>query len=215
MAKKGTRQSLSAPDIAFKDEKMARLMQFVRDLTSEVQALQQMLRGGDAGQILSKTGAGDYEGAWEGEGGGVVTGAQNEGSGEGLFIGFAGTLLAFKSLIAGTGIKLVSAADSLTIVNTGSGGGGGSGTVTSVGIDSTDLTVAGSPVTVSGSIELEIAGHAVTYAKMQEPVLDAIVLGRAAGAGPGDFQELDRADLVDILGNVGGYPTQLGYAGIV
>lgn len=66
--------------------------------------------------------------------------------------GTPGTLLYLECIVAGT----------WEILNSG---GGGSGTVTSVGISSTDgsVTVSGSPITGSGTIDLSvaIAGHAV------------------------------------------------------
>lgn len=59
------------------------------------------------------------------------------------------------SLTAGTGIVLSNTTGNITISSTG-GGGGGAGTVTSVGIASNTLTVAGSPIVSSGTITLEL-----------------------------------------------------------
>ena len=60
---------------------------------------------------------------------------------------------------AGTGISVSEASGTYTITNTG-GGGGGSGTVTSVGLTSTDgsVSISGSPITTSGTIDLSVSG---------------------------------------------------------
>lgn len=107
MANKLTRQSLAAPDLQFKDEALNRLMAFVRALAAEVQAVQQMSAGGNAGQVLTKNGASDYAAAWaDGGGGGTVQGAENLGDGDGLFVALEGSDLTFKSLKAGTNVTL-------------------------------------------------------------------------------------------------------------
>jgi hypothetical protein len=51
----------------------------------------------------------------------------------------------------------------------------GGGTVTSIGILSTDFSVAGSPVTGSGNITLNINANAVTYAKFQQVAASSLV----------------------------------------
>lgn len=220
-----TRQSLSQPDIQWGSEqlppgakeKLNRLTQSVRALITEMQRVQQLLAGGTTGQVLEKTGTADYQGAWANAGSVAVTGAENVGSGAGLFEGLDGTLLQFKSLIQGANIHLTVSGTSITISATG-GGGGGAGTVTSVGIDSDDLVVTGSPIEDSGSIELEIGPNKVTYPKMQQTSADSVVLGRRTGEGLGQIEELTAADLLAILALPAastGYPGQLGYAGIV
>lgn len=217
-----TRQSLAQPDLQFGSEqlpasvrqKLDRLTQSVRAIVAELQKVQQAMAGGSTGEVLEKTGAGDYEAAWGSTGAGTVSGGKNLGPGAstGIFKDVEGGLLAFKSLIAGANVNFVVSGTTITIVVT-SGGDTGIGTVTSVGINSADLVVTGSPVTNSGSIELEIKDAAVTYAKMQDTAADSIVLGRRAGDGPGDLEELTAADIRALIGQVG-YPPQLGYAGI-
>jgi hypothetical protein len=212
-----TRQSLGSPDIQFDDPKLARLMQHVRALTAELQRIQQLMAGGTADQVLTKTGTGDYEGTWENNAaGGALTGVANVGAGAPLFKGLSGTVAQLRTLVAGANITITMAADSLSISAAGGGGGGGSGTVTSVGINSGDLIVTGSPVTEAGTIELEIAPEAVTYVKIQNTASDAIFLGRRQGEGPGELEELSGADALAILGisASSGYPPQLAYAGI-
>ncbi|HSV90923.1 MAG TPA: hypothetical protein VLH80_07470 [Nitrospiraceae bacterium] len=206
------RHSLAAPDIQFGDPKLDRLMQFVRTLAAEAQALQQMLRSGNTGQMLLKNSTNDYDASWETGGGGTITGAENVGDGAGVFKDIEGALLAFKTLIAGSNIDFSVDSNSITI--SASGGGSGSGTVTSIGINSADLKVTGSPITTHGSIELEINTNVVTYAKMQQTSTDAVVLGRKSGDGIGNVEELAASDLAAIIGT-SGYPKQLAYAGIV
>lgn len=208
------RKALAAPDIQFNNQDLDRLMQFVRQIAAEIQSLQQMLRAGNPGQSLFKNTSNDYDASWESGGAGTITGAKNVGpaGSVGLFDDIESSLLAFKSLIPGANITLTAAGTSVTISAAG-GGGGGSGTVTSVGINSTDLTVTGSPIATSGSIELEIKTNAVTYAKMQQTSTDAVVLGRRLGDGVGNVEELTGSDLLALIGG-GGYSKQLGYAGI-
>lgn len=60
-----TRTAVNAPDIRFEDERLNRLMQHIRALTQEVQKLQALLDGGQAGQVLTKTTAADYDAQWQ------------------------------------------------------------------------------------------------------------------------------------------------------
>lgn len=206
------RQAIAFPDIRFEDPQLNRLMEFVRRLATELQKVQQLLRAGNAGQVLAKASSQDYDGAWtDSGGGGSISGAENIGPGHGLFAGDSGTLLTFKSLLEGANITIVADAHTLTIAAAGSTGG--SGTVTSVGIASDDLTVAGSPIGTSGNITLNIGAHKVTYGKMQQSSTDGVVLGRRLGDGAGDIEELSAVDLVALVGG-GGYSKQLAYAGI-
>ncbi len=45
--------------------KLRRAMEHLHRLTQEVNRIQQLLDGGTGGQILAKSGGGDYEGGWE------------------------------------------------------------------------------------------------------------------------------------------------------
>lgn len=217
-----TRQSLAQPDLQFGSEqlpastrqKLDRLTQSVRAVVAELQKVQQAMAGGSTGEVLEKTGAGDYEAAWGAAPAGTVIGGQNLGDGEGIYASLAAGLLQFKSLIAGANVELVPTGNSITIV-VEAGGDSGIGTVTSVGINSADLDVAGTPITDDGTITLTIKTGAVTYAKMQETTQDAIVLGRRVSEGPGEIEELTAADLTLMgIGGGGGYPPQLGHAGL-
>lgn len=196
-----TRQALASPDIQFGDPKLDRLVQHVSALTKELQKVQQMVAGGSVDQVLVKNGSADYEAAWGASAsGGTVTGAKNLGAGSGLFVSLSGTLLQFKGLLAGANIVLESTGDTIQIAVTGLPPDG-VGTVTSVGINSADLIVSGSPVTGSGSIELEIAPQAVTYPKIQFTASDAVMLGRGFGEGVGPLEELTLSQVLDLLGS--------------
>lgn len=218
-----TRQSLAQPDLQFGNEssiapsareKLNRLTQSVRAVVAELQKLQQAMAGGSTGEVLEKTGAGDYEAAWGTAPGGTITGAENLGEGVGIFKDVEAGLIALRSLIAGANVTLVPSADAISIV-VETGGDSGIGTVTSVGIDSGDLDVTGTPITSHGSITLSIKAHAVTYPKMQDTTQDAVVLGRRVGEGPGQIEELTAVDLTAMgIGGGNGYPPQLGYAGL-
>ena len=206
------RQSITFPDIQFGDERLNRLAQAVRTMAAELQALQQMLRSGNAGQVLEKSTGKDYDATWVDTGAGAVTGAENVGPGAGVYAGSVGSLLAFKTLIQGANITLTVGPTSITIAAAASSGG--TGTVTSVGINSADLDVTGSPIATNGSIGLALKDNRVTYAKMQQTSTDGVVLGRRAGDGVGNVEELGGVDLAAILGT-SGYPKQLAYSGIV
>lgn len=93
-----------------------------------------------------------------GGGGGTVTNGQSLGSGEEVFAGLVGTVLTFKSLVAGPNIALTSDGDEITI--TGSGGGGG-GTVTSVAVATANGfagTVANPTITPVITLETTVTG---------------------------------------------------------
>jgi hypothetical protein len=211
----GTRQSLAIPDLQFPgNEKLQRLSDFVRALATENRRLLQMIAAGSAGQVLTKQSATDYDAKWSAGASGSITGAQNLGTaGVGIFASVTGTLIGLKQLIAGSNITLTPSTNAITI--SAAGGAGGVGTVTSVSIASGDLTQSGSPITSAGTITLTIANGAVTYPKMQALSDDGLVLGRRIGDGAGQVEELTAADLRAIVGvSTGGYPKQLGYAGI-
>lgn len=63
-----------------------------------------------------------------GGGGGGITGAENIGAGVGVFAGVSSETLQFNTLVAGSGITLTSAGDTIEVAATG--GGGGSGWIT-------------------------------------------------------------------------------------
>jgi hypothetical protein len=64
------------------------------------------------------------------------------------------------SIVAGTGITINQSNGAVTINSTGGGGGGG-GTVTRVAVTSNTLTVTGSPIVSSGTIEVELPSNLV------------------------------------------------------
>jgi len=84
----------------------------------------------------------------------------------------------------------------VALANRTSGGGGGSGTVTSVGLSFTGgvISVAGSPITTSGTLALTVAGtsggipyfsSAGTWGSSAALAANALVVGGGAGAAPG------------------------------
>lgn len=197
MARK-VRKSVNAPDIQFKDPDLARLMQFVRAQANEIQRLQDAFAGGTLAQVLTKLSPGDYDATWQDAAKGNVTGAKNLGTGKPLFKDVEAGLIALRSLIEGDGITITQSDTALTI--SADIPPSGDGTVKSVGINSVDLSVAGSPVTVSGLIELEINEKAVTYDKIQDTSADSVILGRPMFSGPGSVAELSLSDVLDFLG---------------
>ena len=90
--------------------------------------------------------------------GGGGTGLTAAGAADQLLgVQHSGGGLEYKTLTAGSNISITPAAGSLTIASTG-GGGGGTGTVTSVGLTLPGfITVAGSPVTSSGTLAGSLA----------------------------------------------------------
>ena len=84
-----------------------------------------------------------------------------------------------EELNIGSGLSLTGGTLSCTVAG---------GTVTSVGISSTDLSVANSPITTSGTITLDINNSAVTFAKIQN-IATSRILGRST-AGSGVVEEL-------------------------
>jgi hypothetical protein len=60
------RRTIQSPDIRFEgDEKLNRLMQHIRLLTQEVAQLQRAAAGGEAGQVLVKRSAEDFDTEWQ------------------------------------------------------------------------------------------------------------------------------------------------------
>lgn len=82
------------------------------------------------------------------------------------------------------------------------------GTVTSVGVSSTDLSVAGSPITSSGVITLDINNNAVTNAKLRDSV-GTSVIGRSANTtgDPSDIVAGTNAHVLRRTGDVLGFGT--------
>lgn len=208
------RQAIGFPDIRFEDERLNRVMQFLRGQAQEVLRMQQMLRAGTPGQLLEKATGTDYDAGWKDASSGTITGAENLGDGEPVFKAVTGTVLAFRTLVQGENVEITVVGDTLVISSVPVVG---AGTVTSVGLASNDLEIDGSPVVESGVITLTLKDHVVTYARIQQTSTDGVVLGRRVGEGPGDTEELDAADLITLLGlaTSSGYPPQLAYSGIV
>jgi len=71
-----------------------------------VRRIQQLLAGGTSGQLLTKSAAADYAGAWRAAPAAGVVGAKNLGSGHALWKDLVGGLLEFKTLIADANITL-------------------------------------------------------------------------------------------------------------
>ena len=100
-------------------------------------------------------------------------------------------------LTAGSNITITADSGTVTIASTGGGGGGGggSGTVTSVAQSFTGglISVAGSPITSSGTLALTVAGTSggipyfssgTTWATSAALAASALVVGGGAGAAP-------------------------------
>lgn len=116
MARSVTRQSLATPIPQFpEDERLARLAAVVQALLEELHRIQQLLAGGTAGQLLTKSAAADYAGAWRAAPAAGVVGAKNLGSGHIVWKDLASGLLEFKTLKAGLNITLTDTDTDITI----------------------------------------------------------------------------------------------------
>ena len=102
-----------------------------------------------------------------------------------------GTTLEYKTITAGSGVTVTQGVGSITIAATG----GGSGTVTSVAQSFTGglISVAGSPITSSGTLALTVAGTSggipyfssgSTWASSAALAANALVIGGGTGAAP-------------------------------
>jgi len=77
---------------------------------------------GLASQVLESTGAGQVQWVNPGGGGGGITTGNNNGTGDGIYQDVTGSIMNFKSLVAGSGITLVSNPDDITIESNGGSG---------------------------------------------------------------------------------------------
>ena len=102
-----------------------------------------------------------------------------------------GTSIEYKTITAGSGITVTPGVGSITIAATGGGGG----SVTSVAQSFTGglISVAGSPITTSGTLALTVAGTSggipyfssgSTWASSAALAANALVIGGGAGAAP-------------------------------
>lgn len=107
----------------------------------------------------------------------LVSGAENLGTGAGLFAQDSANILQFKSLVAGSNVTLTESSDSITIAASGGGGGstpvvssscGAFTTSSATPVDVTNLSV---PITTTGgSVELQIQSDGgLTAAGFQNP----------------------------------------------
>jgi len=81
------------------------------------------------------------------------------------------------SIIAGTGVVINQANGAVTISSTG-GGNGSSGTVTSVGVNSTTMTVTGSPIISAGIIDVNLSNSGVVAGSYTYPTMSVDAYGR-------------------------------------
>jgi hypothetical protein len=118
------------------------------------------------------------------------TGQTSYTDGQLLIGNSTGNTLAKSTLTAGTGVTITNGSGTITIAATGTGG-----TVTSVAQSFTGglISVAGSPVTTSGTLALTVAGtsgglpyfsSASTWASSAALTQYGVVLGGGAGAAP-------------------------------
>jgi len=118
------------------------------------------------------------------------TGQTSYTDGQLLIGNSTGNTLSKATLTAGSGITITNGGGSITIASSG-----GSGTVTSVGQTFTGglISVAGSPVTTSGTLALTVAGTsggipyfsgASTWASSAALASNALMVGGGAGAAP-------------------------------
>jgi hypothetical protein len=128
--------------------------------------------------------------------GSITAAALESGSNGQLFIG-NGTGFQKATLTAGSNVTITNGAGSITI--SASGGGGGGGTVTSVAVDGNDgISVSGSPITSSGTIDLslgDITPDTVDVGAGGYKVSGTKVLGAQAAA------EADVAATVSLIGS--------------
>jgi hypothetical protein len=144
---------------------------------------------GSAGQLVVSGGAGapTFASSLAVANGG--TGQTSYTDGQLLIGNSTGNTLAKSTLTAGSGISITNGSGTITIAATGTG------TVSSVAQSFTGgiVSVAGSPITTSGTLALTIAGTSggipyfssgTTWATSAELVASAIVLGGGAGSAP-------------------------------
>ena len=93
------------------------------------------------------------------------------------------------NIIAGTGIVLSSGNGNVTISSTGGGGGNGGGTVTSVGVDSSTLSVgttAGGNIVATGNIIVNLSNTGVTTGSYTYPTIGVDQYGRITSIANGN-----------------------------
>lgn len=184
-----TRKRVSAPPITFSDEKLNRLMEYVKTLERELHKVQAVLDQGTTGQVLTKQSARTYDASWaepSGGGGGTDADGTNLGTGEGevFKITMAG-VLQFRTLKEGTNITITQDGEEVTIAAT-----------SSISVAWSDIT--GRPSTFPPSAHSQ-AATTITYSNTVSGLtatnVQAAIDELAAGGG-GSYTDEDAQDAV-------------------
>lgn len=191
----GPRKRIATPDIRFTDEKLARLMNYVKSIERELHRVQAMLDLGATGQVLTKQSARTFDATWDdptGGGGGSDADGENLGAGEGeVFKATLAGVLQFRTLTQGTNITITQDGEEVTINATSS---------ISVAWDD----ISGKPATFPPSAHTHPA-TAVTYnngtsgltATNVQAAIDEIVAGGGGGYTDEDAQDAVGNILID------------------
>lgn len=212
----------------YEAEKMRRLSDQLRAIAAALNVLQGMLAGGDKSQVLAKTTNRSLDAHWSD----ALSAVESDGTGVSLIESFEDGVITLKSLVEGAGISITDNGDSITIAGEGSSGGAPA--------DLTYLTLLNSSIALENSRFLRVDTSVLTMHDAGEGgALTIGILGNSIGGaqlqnlgshGTFSIVQVDDSGRVTDGGQVqasdvgglaafvsmfaGGYPPQLGYAGI-